>query len=134
MVPVETMVDLTAGACGGGVGDAAMACNSGLLEIMAEARLIDDVGLGAAVAGLVTDPGVEDILWDTASAAIGLALLTSRECLWLDGIVEFFTCVVEVLSTRSSVIREPGSPLFSATAGACVSKSNFDPWSCSNAN
>ena len=112
IVPIETMPGLR-GSWGMG---AESACSSGVLEMMAEARLTS--GCGGAVADLSGGDMTE-----------GFALLRSMDCLWLGGagaVGEGFTW------NASSASRS--ATLWDRSFGCCgldgpASKSNFCPLS-----
>lgn len=114
-----------------------MACNSGLFEMMAEARLMGsrDMGLGGADAALFAAPGGGDGLPISFAAAMAWVRFKSADCL-CDGAgaaVATAWGLLKASSARASVTILPKlSGGFEGEVG--LSKSNLAPWSCRIAN
>lgn len=83
IVPVEIIAGFIGGVCIDFGGEEAIACSSGLLDIMAEARLISDGGCGGTEAGLLMGPGEGERCCLSASPITVLTRLISVDCLGL---------------------------------------------------
>ena len=96
----------------GANGGEAMACSSGLLLIMAEARLICPAGLGGAAVGLFEDPKGDGVLFKSFAAAMDFTRLCGAPAL-----------------AGAAGFAKASSASFSATGPGDVglSKSNFEP-------